>query len=64
MLNDFIINSMDIFNIIYLWTILTKKNNNIFKLLSSVFITSILITFIEQLGLNFIVIYIINYYNN
>ncbi|MDU1005634.1 GHKL domain-containing protein [Clostridium butyricum] len=58
MLSDFIINSIDSFNIIYLWVILTKKNNNIFKLLSSVLIFSVLVTAIEQLGLNFIITYI------
>jgi len=58
MLNSFIINSLDMVNIIYLWTVLTKKDNNIFKLLSSVLITSVLTTGIEQLGLNFIVTYI------
>ena len=60
MLNRFIINSLDTVNIIYLWVVLTKKNNNIFKLFSSILITSILITIIEQLGLNFIVAYIID----
>ena len=58
MLNSFIINSLDMVNIIYLWTVLTKKNNNIFKLLSSVLITSALTTGIEQLGVNFVVTYI------
>ncbi|SFD02818.1 GHKL domain-containing protein [Clostridium uliginosum] len=60
MLNNFIINSLDMVNIIYLWTTLTKKDNNIFKLLSSVLITSVLITFVEHFGLNFIIIYIID----
>ncbi len=58
MLNTFIINSLDMVNIIYLWTVLIRKNNNIFKLLSSVLITSILTTLIELLGVNFIITYI------
>lgn len=59
MLNNFIINGIDTFNIIYLWTALTKKNNNIFKLWSSILIISILTTIIEELlGLSFIVTYI------
>ena len=60
MLIDFIINVMDTFIIMYLWISLTKKNNNIFKLLSSVIILSILVTFIEKLGLNFIITYIVD----
>ncbi|WP_297420307.1 GHKL domain-containing protein [Clostridium sp.] len=57
MLIDFIIDSIDAFIIMYLWIILTKKNNNIFKLLLSVIILSILVNFIEKLGLNFIITY-------
>ncbi|MBN1046542.1 GHKL domain-containing protein [Clostridium botulinum] len=59
MINRFFVNSLDMVNIIYLWAVLTKKNNNIFKLLYSVFITSVLTTFIEQLELNFIITYIV-----
>lgn len=59
MLNLFIINSLDTFNIIYLWTILNKKNNNIFKLLSSMIIISILGTVIHQMQSSFIIGYII-----
>lgn len=58
MLKSFIVNSLDMVNIIYLWTILTKKNNNIFKLLSSILITSALTTYIEKLGVNFLVTYV------
>lgn len=60
MLNTFIINSIDTFNIIYLWTILMKKSNGVFKLLFSVFTISILITLAELLGLNFMFIYLID----
>ena len=59
MLVNFILNIMDTFNIIYLWTTLTKKDNNIFKLMSSILIISTLVTITEQLGLNFIILYII-----
>ncbi|MBN7577121.1 ATP-binding protein [Clostridium beijerinckii] len=58
MLNSFIINSLDTFNIIYLWAALNKKNNNIAKLLSIILIVSILTTIVEQLGVNFIITYI------
>jgi len=58
MLSSAIINGMNTFNIIYLWTTLTKKNNNIFKLVLSVLIASILGTGIEVLQLNFIITYI------
>ncbi len=60
MLIDFIINVIDTFIIMYLWAILTKKNNNIFKFLSSVIILSILVTFTEKLGLNFIITYTVD----
>lgn len=59
MLNRFILYSIDIFTIIFLWTVLTKKNNSIFKLLSSVVIASVLTTVIQQLDLNFIFTYVI-----
>lgn len=60
MLINFIINSIDTLIIMYLWVILTKKNNNIFKFLSSVILLSILVTFIEKLGFNFIITYIVD----
>ena len=60
MISDFIINVIDTFIIMYLWVILTRKNNNIFKMLSSVIILSILVTFTEKLGLNFIITYTID----
>ncbi|WP_017208954.1 GHKL domain-containing protein [Clostridium beijerinckii] len=59
MLSSAIINGMNTFSIIYLWTTLTKKNNNMFKLISSVLIASILVTVIEVLQLNFIIEYIV-----
>ena len=60
MLTDFTLNIMDTFNIVYLWIVLTKRENNLFKLISSVVIISILITVIDQLGLNFIVTYVMD----
>ena len=60
MLSDFTLNVMDTFNILYLWIILTKRENNIFKLISSVVIISILITVTDHLGLNFIITYIMD----
>lgn len=59
MLSSVIINSLNIFSIMYLWAILSKKNNNIFKLVLNVLIASALTTVIEALELNFIIIYII-----
>lgn len=58
MLSSAIINGMNTFSIIYLWATLTKKNNNMFKLISSVLIASILVTVIEVSQLNFIIEYI------
>ncbi|GAA0076950.1 GHKL domain-containing protein [Clostridium sp. CTA-5] len=60
MLSSFLINGLDTINILYLYTSLIKKNNNIFKLLLSVLLISPMITITEQLGINFVVIYIIN----
>ena len=58
MLNSFIINFIDTFNIIYLWLTLTKKEKKIFELLSSIFIVAIVTTVIERFNINFILIYI------
>lgn len=58
MLSSFIINSLNTCNIMYLWTILTKKNNNIFKLVLSILIASISTTVIDRLELNFIIMHI------
>jgi len=60
MLSDFTLNIMDTFNIVYLWILLTKRDNNIFKLISSIFIISILVTVNDQLGLNYIATYIMD----
>ncbi|MBW9171758.1 sensor histidine kinase [Clostridium estertheticum] len=57
MLNEFILNSLDTFNIIYLWTSIIKKNNK-YELFYSVLTISILITISDNLGLNFVVTYI------
>ncbi|WP_026888625.1 GHKL domain-containing protein [Clostridium beijerinckii] len=58
MLERFIINGLDMVNVIYLWTVLMKKNHEIAKFLSSVIITSILITIIERLNLNTAITYL------
>ena len=59
MLNSIIINSLDTINIIYLWTILKKKNNCFYRLLFSTIVCSSLITIGEYFKLNFIVSYMI-----
>jgi Signal transduction histidine kinase regulating citrate/malate metabolism len=58
MLNDLLINSLDIFNIIYLWAVVSKKNSNLYKLLFSTIISIISITSINYFELNFIFLYI------
>ena len=60
MLIQFMINTIDTFNIMYLWIMLSKKDNNIIKMLFSVFILSVFCTASEQFGLNFIFIYIVD----
>lgn len=59
MLDNFIINSLDAMNIIYLWVILDKKNNSLHRLLFSVISCSILVTVVEYFKLNFIFSYIL-----
>lgn len=59
MLTHLALNTIDAFNIMYLWAMLSKKDNNIIKLLLSVVILSISCTVIEQLNLGFILIYIV-----
>ena len=61
MLSSVIVNSLNTCNIMYLWAILTKKNNNIFKLVLSVLIASILVTIVEafELKINFIMGYLV-----
>lgn len=59
MLNDFFINILDIMNIIYLWTILKKQNNSLYRLLFSVIISSSFVTFSDYFQLNFIISYIV-----
>lgn len=59
MLDNFIINILDMTNIIYLWIILSRKNKDIIKFISSVITTSTIITLIEENKLNFIWTYII-----
>lgn len=56
MLNSFIMNAVDTFNITYLWVILSRKDNNIIKLLLNVCLIAGICTIIEKLGLNFIII--------
>jgi len=60
MLISFIMNTMDTFNIIYLWEVLNSKSRNIPKLLFSVFILSSVITISEDMKGNFIFVYIID----
>ena len=59
MLDNFIINILDMTNIIYLWIILSKKTNDRIKFISSIIVTSTIITLIEQKNLNFLWTYII-----
>jgi two-component system sensor histidine kinase AgrC len=59
MLNNIVINSLDTINIIYLWVILNKKNNGLYRFLFSIIICSNLITIGEYFKLNFIASYII-----
>lgn len=59
MLVQFTLNTIDTFNIMYLWAMLSKKDNNIIKLLFSVVILSISCTIIEQFDLSFILVYIV-----
>jgi two-component system sensor histidine kinase AgrC len=59
MLNALVVNSIETFNTVYLWTVLNKRKNNIYKLISIVFILSIMNTIMQQLGLSFIFMYII-----
>lgn len=59
MLSNLVINSLDTVNIIYLWTILSKKNNSLYRFLFSIIICSSLVTIAEYFKLNFIASYII-----
>ncbi len=59
MLSQLIINSIDVINIVLLFNYFTKKDREIIKLTSSIFIISILITLSDYMNLNFIIQYII-----
>lgn len=59
MLSNFIINSLDATNIIYLLGILNKKNNSWYRFLFTIIICSSLVTILEYFKLNFIVSYIL-----
>lgn len=59
MITSFFINSLDTINIIYLWAILNKKNNSLYRLLFSIITCSILVTAVEYFELNFILSYIV-----
>lgn len=59
MLSDFLVNILDIINIIYLWAVISKKNSEVYRLLISVVIGSVFIAIINFLELNFIVSYIV-----
>lgn len=58
MLNNMLINSLDTLNIIYLWVILNKKNDSIYKLLFSTVICSVLSNVADYFQLNFLLLYI------
>jgi two-component system sensor histidine kinase AgrC len=58
MLAQIILNIMDTFNIMYVWTILSNKDDKIIKMLLSVLVSSSICTIMEQLSVNFIFIYI------
>ncbi|OOM11932.1 sensor histidine kinase [Clostridium saccharobutylicum] len=60
MLSAFILNVLDTLIIFCLWKAVNKKSNgNIFKELLAIFIVSILVTAIEQLGIGFGFIYVV-----
>lgn len=59
MLVQFGINIIDTFNIVYLWTIFTRKNDQILKIFMCTLFASILMTITEELGIHFVVTYIV-----
>lgn len=59
MLEELIINSIDTINIIYLWAVLEKKDSDKYRLFGIMGLCFILITIGEQIGINFITIYVI-----
>lgn len=59
MLRLFIINGIDVFNVIFLWLCLNKKKSDLIKIIISIVTIIILTTFSDYIGLNFIVSYII-----
>ncbi|GAA0076948.1 hypothetical protein UT300005_13260 [Clostridium sp. CTA-5] len=58
MLENFVINSIDSISVIYLWTCLTKNNNNLYKLFFCIISSSIILTGNQHFKLNFIISYI------
>lgn len=59
MLNLFLIDSIDVLNVIFLWLCLTKKKSSLIKIIASIITISIFTAFSDYLGLNFIISYII-----
>lgn len=60
MLESLILNSLDVINLMYLWTILMKKKDDKLKLVSIVIVVSILTMFIQSLDVNFICEYVVS----
>lgn len=58
MLFNFVINSLDAINIIFLWVILNKKNYSLYEVLISIIICSSFANIADYFDLNFIVSYI------
>ncbi|MBW6410757.1 ATP-binding protein [Clostridium weizhouense] len=58
MLESLVINSIDSISVIYLWTCLTKNNNNLYKLFFSIISSSIILTVNEHFNLTFLISYI------
>ena len=59
MLAAFFINGLDTFNIFYLWQVLMKKRGDVSKLLFGTFISTMLVTILEALGIHFIFEYML-----
>jgi Signal transduction histidine kinase regulating citrate/malate metabolism len=59
MLTNFLMNSLDTMNILYLWVILNKKNNSLQRFLFCIIICSSLVTIDEYFEVNFVVSYIL-----
>lgn len=58
MLNDFILNALDVVNIMCLWAILMKRKGEKLRLISAIISIFILITCIQKMGIGFIFEYL------